>query len=391
MNRYFKTRSKEEITLLDIMFFVWLTSEFLFLHTKIAQVTLLGFAGASFLDMVFIRKKMNLSYLYVFYGAFCVVAYLTTALGYSIDPESSGGFMRTLLINAVFIVAAYNYFVRTSFEKAKRLLIWCALASSIALTFMNFAETGSIFFRGSKGGYNPNSMAVFISYILSLIFCTTPQKTKWHWICIAILIAVCILASTRKAPLVIAIVILAYYCFKYPQKLPKYVLIFTLVAIVAYWLLINISFLYDSFGNRIESLINFLQGLEGDGSVESRSAYIELGMEYFKKSPLLGNGVYTFQTLDGSYNTYSHNNYVELLYSVGLIGTISYYFTHLITLIKGFFRYALNQDLLACVSFAFLVAYLVTDYALVTYYDRHSLIILVFAIAMLSNKREREL
>lgn len=389
MNQYVlpQIRPKNKLSALDYTFAFWLVTELLFLHTTIAQLGLLCFVGATAFDMAIVRRKLHFSYLYVFYGLFLLIAYLNVGLGYSIDTATSNAILRTLLINAVFIVAAYNYLTRTPFLRIKKLLILCAVVGSVGLIVMNVFQNGSLFFRGTDDVINGNSVAMFDAYVMAVIICSRQRIRARDIGVLAFLALFCVLAATRKALLILGIAVVLYYCFKYPTKLPKYVILFSVIGLAAYWLLMNVPFLYNSIGNRMESFIEFLQGAEGDGSTQSRYQYIELGLKSFKEHPIWGIGIDCFRELDGAYGTYSHNNFIELLVGVGLLGTISYYLIHLISLIKSIVQYSLHRYSLACLSFAFMVAYLVTDYATVSYFDRPCLIIVVLCIALISNKR----
>src|SRR5690606_28195676 len=48
------------------------------------------------------------------------------------------------------------------------------------------------------------------------------------------------------------------------------------------------------------------------------------GFEIFSKQPLFGHGLENYRFLN-SHETYAHNNYIELLVSVGVLGFLSYY------------------------------------------------------------------
>ena len=120
-----------------------------------------------------------------------------------------------------------------------------------------------------------------------------------------------------------------------------------------------------------------LQGESGASSEETRQQFIKLGMLYFKERPFTGYGLDTFRILPGSYGTYSHNNYVELLYGVGIVGTCVYYFMYLDLLIRFIHRRFTNANTLNIIAISFIMISLMIDYAMVTYYERASLSILV--------------
>ena len=73
---------------------------------------------------------------------------------------------------------------------------------------------------------------------------------------------------------------------------------------------------------------------------------------------------------------YAHNNYVELLVDVGLVGTIAYYFNYVWMLISSVrnVRKITKSELL---FIGILVALIISEYGLVTYYDKYVQVILI--------------
>ena len=91
---------------------------------------------------------------------------------------------------------------------------------------------------------------------------------------------------------------------------------------VVFFLIMNVPFLYNEVGFRFEGIVT---NGEVEGSFRGRERMIALGWSLFRDNPLLGYGVNNFRALS-PWNTYAHNNYVELLVDVGVIGTALFYF-----------------------------------------------------------------
>lgn len=100
-----------------------------------------------------------------------------------------------------------------------------------------------------------------------------------------------------------------------------------------------------------------------------RTDMISIALQGWKNHILFGNGFNSF-ILKSGFNTYSHNNYVELLYNVGLVGTIIFYFPKLYITIIYFKTYLQDKrDALLVFFFISELILLLFDFACVSYYS----------------------
>ena len=109
-----------------------------------------------------------------------------------------------------------------------------------------------------------------------------------------------------------------------------------LIAILLLFFLFLINFLITNetfnklIGWRLEGLLNFLSS-EGkiDASTEERLFYIDVAIYLFSKYPFLGVGLDNFAAylhyINYPHAVYSHNNHLELLSCLGIIGYLIYY------------------------------------------------------------------
>ena len=191
----------------------------------------------------------------------------------------------------------------------------------------------------------------------------------------------------RKSLLAIAVGLLVYFCLKYPQKIFKIVFISAIIFAVAYICLMEIPFLYDSIGHRMESLFSLMAGGEGDDSAEARQEFIELGMKYFRMSPALGNGLNCFTLLTW---TYSHNNYVELLFSVGVLGTVAYYLMYVSVAVRAIRQYSRRRSNASILAITLIVVCLLMDIAMVSYYERSAILFLILCNTLSKEKKHNK-
>ena len=98
-------------------------------------------------------------------------------------------------------------------------------------------------------------------------------------------------------------------------------IVLILVPIVMYYTVMTWDALYYVLGRRLEP---FFAGLSNRnfGEVDVvRFEMIKVGIDLFAKRPFLGYGIGSYRLVAG-FNTYAHNNYIELLVSIGLIGLL---------------------------------------------------------------------
>lgn len=104
----------------------------------------------------------------------------------------------------------------------------------------------------------------------------------------------------------------------------------SIIIVVSIFLIIfHVPFLYDLIGERFEGLFNLFsgQGSEVSGD-DTRKQIFDLAFTGWLERPLLGHGIDSFkfynQAITGHFY-YAHNNFVELLYDLGVTGFLSFY------------------------------------------------------------------
>jgi O-antigen ligase len=207
---------------------------------------------------------------------------------------------------------------------------------------------------------------------------------KWYLTAIAVTLAIItLLTGSRKALMMVVIFTAAYVFLWVPERsmarffgrlLAIGCAVFGLV-----FLLMKVPVLYNAIGNRLESL--YLQWAEGgdvDSSAVTRQKMISIGIELIKMEPLIGHGHNTFKFVSG-YLTYSHNNYIELLVSLGVCGLLVYYLPVLYFTIQAFNLWRKGVPG-AILPLTILVMQLINDIGQVSYYSFYIHIFLGIAV-----------
>ena len=200
-----------------------------------------------------------------------------------------------------------------------------------------------------------------------------------------------LLTGSRKVLLMLAIPI-GYFLYKKTQDnlilgLAGLITVF----IAGYFIIMNVEFLYSTIGSRAEDMMVILMGEETGYEDDSRVYLAKYGIEWWKENPIWGVGINCYKVLSNETSMfrgkmfYAHNNYIELLVDVGVVGTFLYY--------RGYY-YLLRESLKEkseAMSWVFImiVVVLFLDTGNVSYYDMRVqfLLVVLFVVLRLENNK----
>ena len=126
-----------------------------------------------------------------------------------------------------------------------------------------------------------------------------------------------------------------------------------------------------------------------DESTRNRLLLYRVGLKAASEHPVLGVGLDNFRyEMQGNYNrqigTYAHSNYIELLADTGFIGFALYYAIYVLLLISIIklrpSKVNDNQMDLYLLSVSLFIIYVLYDFAMVSYFEKFSWLILTFII-----------
>ena len=191
------------------------------------------------------------------------------------------------------------------------------------------------------------------------------------WLIIILSTLCMVLTGSKKGILVLLIIIMFYFL---ALKTPIKYIILPISIIMGTYALFNVSFLYNTIGFRIiDMFATFGIGtsVTRAQSTAIRNNLIHEGLHSFWNHPILGGGMNYFQYINHT-SYYAHNNYIELLNDVGIVGTLIYYLPFLFILIK-LVKKIKNKRLISQrrTLYLFLISYLcvkfVLDYTMVSF------------------------
>jgi hypothetical protein len=231
---------------------------------------------------------------------------------------------------------------------------------------------------------NPNT----VGYILSVgaiisFFLGFDTGKKAYWLLIPVFSVLSFYTASRKVFILLSIGLILIYLLqqKSLQKAGLALGIGLILLILCIFALLLIEPLRRAFGQRFFMMFSELLGRSGDESVSIRMGMLKSGISMFKQKPIFGWGLGAFTDL-GGFDNYAHNNYVELLVAVGLVGTLVYYslcFSIVIQGLKRFFRFEKKGSFV--LSTAIMTAMLFDQVARVTYTEEFSNILIAMCYA----------
>ncbi len=230
---------------------------------------------------------------------------------------------------------------------------------------------------------------VFAFYVGFFLFWKL-QKSKnflkyFHLLFSLLIVYVVLISGSRTSLGVLLLPPLIYYISKNKNVLKTFLFVSVFAAIV-FVVIMKIPSFYEILGSRIEDAFNVMAGKDTGHEDVSRLALITYGLDWFQSKPLFGYGINCYRIL--SDNTvlfagrriYAHNNYIELLVDVGLIGVFIYYY--------AYFFFCKNLKFmktkgLATVLKILIVVLLFTDFFWVGYYNRLSQFVVCIAFVVI--------
>lgn len=243
---------------------------------------------------------------------------------------------------------------------------------------------------GSCLGYNPNSIGSILSYsaILSL-YLGRRYKSKIYYALIIPLIVFSFLTGSRKAFFIIIIGMSLLLFFEEKSRIRKFskIILVLILILVFVYLVMNIDMFYMVLGRRIEGALNTILYRSGDASSATRLYLMQSSINTFYEHPLIGSGLDAFRHID-YLGTYAHNNYLELLSCLGIVGMVFYYSLPFVVLLRSIVLLFRGDKNLYIVS-VMLVTMLLIDFAVVSYTGEthHIIFSVIFAIYSSSLKK----
>ncbi|ASJ74508.1 O-antigen ligase family protein [Granulosicoccus antarcticus] len=293
--------------------------------------------GAYGLYALIVRVKPKFPAPFIAYTV--LVALSVASIFWSVDQNFSIGMVRTMALILVSMFVVYNIIIHfgnaTAFFIGLYAAIGFNLLMALGLVNLNLSEVG-IRFLGSINQSNLmgyiGHVTVFFGYVHIVSVAGRRSVAAKKMVEILALLAICVVAvfvtyltGSRTAIVLVAALLLWVFLTAFFKPVIAVPLIGVVVAaylVVSSGSLGKLVISGDvDFANVAEMVYNRMEsGAENDdGSVDERADLARAAYALYSERPLLGNGIGAFQSLNVSY---AHNNYLEIMSSVGMIGLI---------------------------------------------------------------------
>lgn len=376
----------------DVTFFIWIVCIFFDERSAVGRLSLAIFMGIVVLFIFFkaadIKKEFNypsaVNLFFLSYFAFYAYNYWRIYInGIILSFNVAAPMLKTIGINGIFLYLVYKYCVmKNNMEQVLRIYVYAELISIATV----IVQSGNSIFSGRLGGaveVNANSIALAaITCLIIILYSNSKKRSILNLLLIAAYVGIIMLTGSRKGLLGMAMGIFMHFGMDKGYKRIINILLVILSLFVVYLLVMNVDFLYDIAGHRLEALFSYFKGERfNEASLASRGNYTHLGWKYIGKRIWTGYGLDCFRMLKGAYGTYSHNNYLELMFGCGLIGTLLYYLGYLYILFGHLKLYFKHKIMDAKPYIILMVIQIFLEYAIVTYFERTGILVVVLSLA----------
>lgn len=361
-----------------------------------------------FLVLTFITIMLNkkiyfykINFFILLYISFVILCLASTL--WAVDFYQS--FFRTiqlslLLINIMIIYLSFkNFNLENSFLNGILLGVlinFLILIGVLHVSFDPYTLVGGGRALGTTGNANMLAIIMLISIFVSFIYLNKKEKINklmyyYQYINLFISSYIIFLTMSKKG-IIFGFVLLIIILLLSLKDFKKFIniMFFSILLIGVFVNFIDIdvsSYLnhiigrFSSFGKNVNEVSDPF------GSTGERIFLINFGLSTFQNSPIFGHGIANFFLLNER-NIYAHNNYIELLVDLGIVGIVLYYSIH-VYLLKSFFMLKNNFSMkIFFIIFLFVLVFM--DFALVSYGMKLLIYTLLFISIYLDKLKKEE-
>ena len=326
-------------------------------------------------------KPFRISLVLLWQALFVCYVMWSASWAFSVERAESQGV--TVLVNGV-CVALLAYLLIGEPARLRLVIVCMTVAPVILLLRVGVAEGLFVFLETrttEDAQANFVGMAAAVGFGLGYV-CASQRIIMSRWVALLFLscdLLAVLLSASRKAVLMVALIVLLFTILDQRARgASRWVRVggAGLVTLAGYWLIMNVQALYLLVGYRIEGLVEGLFGnsAEADASTRTRLTLINDGMSWFQDSPWFGHGADNFRALMATYHPdwmayYAHNNFVEILVNLGLVGLVLFYWLYVVVIFTGLKRRSSGHPVQA-IFLSIIIGLLLTEYGHVDYYSR---------------------
>jgi len=361
-----------------VLFVVWLSAYFLFgaQPARIAYTEVLFYALAATIALyIVIGAPIRLGTPVLLVAGF--VTYAMTSYFWSQRADATYTRAVTMLLLLVMFTLLWLFFGRGDPEY----VLWSLCVAGILLSLYVVASYGPAAYLAGllsgerMGGEINNVNAIALQCGAASVICfwfALHRRRRLYYLWAALPFLVTLGTGSRKGlVLLLGGIVLLYSLAMEPGRRAR-----TLGGLAVFLLGLAVLIQLPIFETVEQRFLGMLSLLSEPGSADesalARQEMVSLGVAQFFQTPLLGigmgaSGVLTLAHFNN--DTYLHNNYVELLATLGGLGFLLYYavYAYLLLRLAPLIR---ARDSFAVIALILLMLQLVMDYGAVSYFSK---------------------
>lgn len=311
------------------------------------------------------------------------IAYVLLTGLWAKSPSSTITSARTLFRTFICAYLVYLYFVNENdISRLLRILMWTGYV--VAIYSLIFYGVDELLKAGLDSSLRvDNEFSNVNSIGMCCAFSCMVQANEFfekrnRWTCLFLIPVIIVIAATqsRKALVFMIIGIFSPFIIKNQNESSSKKVLKILFGCVATFLIVYALFQLEVFSGIKERMDGLINSFTGDGKVDSsaltREKMIEIGWNTFLEHPIGGIGMSNSYFITQEYlgwQTYLHNNFVELLSCGGIFAFIFYYAIYAY-LFYNLWKYRKADKKQAMFFAIWLLIMLVLDYGNVSYYSK---------------------
>tara|TARA_B100001057_G_C22867481_1_gene957220 strand:+ start:5172 stop:6359 length:1188 start_codon:yes stop_codon:yes gene_type:complete len=222
-----------------------------------------------------------------------------------------------------------------------------------------------------EGGINPNVLAFYcnisIAFLIYKYRLINKKHVKLGILCLigTFVLFIVFVTLSRKGLIGILIMFLFFLLSGKKLNLRFKILSILISSTIIFFLMQNFEL---PVLNRFISTINLFEGSKNIGQSDHERSFLILeSISFWKESPIFGNGIKHFEN-NSVLGLYTHTNYMELLVNYGLVGLLLFY-SPIITRLRTLYTYFNHFHIQIKFFFFILIFILISDFAMVSYYN----------------------
>lgn len=391
-----RTNENNRTEIINLLLLVTIIVVIAFSEKRNLVIGSLGIFVFFYIFQIIKNKQVKISIYFIWMGLFIFWSLIVTLFSY--DIVNSTEQTLNLILKFIFYTSLIMFF--DSKEKiflGIKALIIASLILVIRLLIVTPTELWGTERLGIAINLNSNSIGMIASYAsLSSIYLAKKFGKKYYYIFIIPFSLITLFSGSRKGFLIFAIGIILLLLF-YSNNIRRFLttaLSISIFFVFIYKVVFDLPTLYNVIGKRLESLLNFIMGNTHliDASMRTRKAMIDEAIMLIKEKPIMGYGHENFRLLS-MFDTYSHNNYTEILVSTGIIGLCIYYSLPMFILVLSIIKRIKLKDNEYNLIIIYLLIILIMDIGIVSYSHILTQLLIVISVSyytILMKKEEKK-